>query len=144
MHQTLVHNIHLYFIFTSDCTKGWVCAMHKMTVTVDGKITSNLCKSMKDEFNTMSLINAINAERRGVGQPSISASDDMCATALIKGLVQKVSTSRNHHQHYFIQSTYWPLTNLMKSNLHSTRFRSQRRNLHVGSNLTYMIGHLVV
>ena len=74
--------------------------MHKMTVTVDGKITSNLCKSMNDEFNTMSLINAINAERRRVGQPSISASDDMCATALIKGLVQKVSTSRNHHQHY--------------------------------------------
>ena len=74
--------------------------MHKMTVSVDGKITSNLCESMNDEFNTMSLINAINAERRSVGQPSISASDDMCATALIKGLVQKVSTSRKHHQHY--------------------------------------------
>ena len=74
--------------------------MHEMTVRVDGKITSNLCTSMNDEFNTMSLINAINAERRRVEQPSISASDDMCATALIKGLVQKVSTSRNHHQYY--------------------------------------------
>ena len=97
MHQKLLQDIHLHFIFTSNCTKGWVCAMHKMTVSVDGKITSNLCESMNDEFNTMSLINSINAERRRVGQPSISASDDMCATALIKGLVQKVSTSRNHH-----------------------------------------------
>ena len=93
MHQNLVKIIHLHFIFIPNQTKGWVCAMHKMTVTSDRQITSNLCKSMSDEFNTMSLINAINAERRSVGQPSISASDDMCATALIKGLVQKVITS---------------------------------------------------
>ena len=43
-----------------------------------------------EEFHAIDLINAINVERKKVGQHIIPASDDMCATALFKGLVQKV------------------------------------------------------
>lgn len=44
-----------------------------------------------DEFYAVSLINAINAERTKKRLNTIPASNDMCATALIKGLVQKAT-----------------------------------------------------
>ena len=53
------------------------------------KITSKLCNSM-NEFHAIELIDAINVERKIRGKHTIPASDDMCATALFKGLVQKV------------------------------------------------------
>ena len=49
----------------------------------------NLCNAM-DDFHAISLINAINDERTKRGHNTISPSNDMCATALFKGLVQKV------------------------------------------------------
>ena len=52
-------------------------------------IKSKLCNSMS-EYHSMALINAINVERRNVGKHAIPASDDMCVTALLKGMVQKV------------------------------------------------------
>ena len=50
-----------------------------------------------DEFYAVPLIDAINAERTKVGQHVIPASDDMCATALFKGLVQKVYINQGFH-----------------------------------------------
>ena len=55
-----------------------------------GSVTSCLCQGMY-EFQAIPLIDAINVERIKVGKSSIPASDDMCATALFKGLVQRVS-----------------------------------------------------
>ena len=52
-------------------------------------IKSKLCNSM-NEYHSMALINAINVERRKVGKHAIPACDDMCVTALLKGMVQKV------------------------------------------------------
>ena len=47
------------------------------------------CSSM-NSFDSMRLINAINAERKKRRLPIIPASNDMCTTALFKSLVQKV------------------------------------------------------
>ena len=67
-------------------------------------IKSNLCNSMT-EYHSMALINAINVERRKVGKHAIPASDDMCVTALLKGMVQKVySLSNSQHQHFILKS----------------------------------------
>ena len=42
------------------------------------------------EYLAIPLIDAINKEREKAGKHSIPSSDDMCATALFKGLVQMV------------------------------------------------------
>ena len=49
------------------------------------------CSSM-NSFDSIRLINAINAERKKRRLPKIPASNDMCTTALFKSLVQKVGT----------------------------------------------------
>ena len=63
--------------------------MHNLEPQLEGKTTLKLCKSM-DQYLAIPLIDAINKERRKVGKHDIPASDDMCATALFKGLVQMV------------------------------------------------------
>ena len=77
-------------------TPGWNCVLYNLNEQSKGVISSDLCKSM-DEFHAIALIDAINVERKKVGQHIIPASDDMCATALFKGLVQKVNTSEGSH-----------------------------------------------
>ena len=42
------------------------------------------------EYLAIPLIDAINKERKKAGKHTIPSSDDMCATALFKGLVQMV------------------------------------------------------
>ena len=63
--------------------------MEKMVIPSKGMISAHLCRSM-DDFQAIPLIDAINVEREKVGKLPIQPSDDMCATALIKGWVQKV------------------------------------------------------
>ena len=71
--------------------------LKNLNVQSKGVITSDLCKSM-DEFHAISLIDEINVERKKVGQHIIPAADDMCATALFKGLVQNVSIRIGFHE----------------------------------------------
>ena len=68
-----------------------------MVIPTKGMIFSELCRNM-DEFQSISLIEAINVERKRVGKSHIPPSDDMCATALFKGLVQKVNILTSHLQ----------------------------------------------
>ena len=68
---------------------GWQCAIYSLKPQVQGKTTSNLCKSMV-EYSAIPLIDAINEARKENGKHIIPPSDDMCATALFKGLVQMV------------------------------------------------------
>ena len=87
------NNVIQYFCFSIDIdlfvSKGWQCAVHNLEPQLEGKTTLKLCKSM-DEYLAIPLIDAINKERRKVGKHDIPASDDMCATALFKGLAQMV------------------------------------------------------
>ena len=69
--------------------QGWHCAIYNLEPQSEGKTTSDLCESM-GEYLAIPLIDAINKEREKAGKHSIPSSDDMCATALFKGLVQMV------------------------------------------------------
>ena len=69
--------------------QGWQCAIYNLVPQSEGKITSKLCESM-GEYLAIPLIDAINKERKKAGKNTIPSSDDMCATALFKGLVQMV------------------------------------------------------
>ena len=71
-----------------------------MQIPGSGTVNQELCGKMS-EYQAMPLINAINLERNMRGKSTIPASDDMCATALFKGLVQKVSTSG--HKKLFVE-----------------------------------------
>ena len=73
----------------SDRDAGWETLVKSTAFLSRQSSDSTLCKSM-NEFDTMRLINAINMERTKRGLKKIPASDDMCATALFKGFVQKV------------------------------------------------------
>ena len=68
---------------------GWHCVIYNLEPQSEGEITSKLCESM-GEYLAIPLIDAINKEREKDGKHSIPSSDDMCATALFKGLVQMV------------------------------------------------------
>ena len=79
----------LNFAILLFVSKGWQCAVHNLEPQLEGKTTLKLCEGM-DKHLAIPLIDAINKERRKVGKHAIPASDDMCATALFKGLVQMV------------------------------------------------------
>ena len=67
----------------------WQCEIYKLEPQSEGITTSKLCESM-GEYLAIPLMDAINKERKKAGKHTIPSSDDMCATALFKGLVQMV------------------------------------------------------
>ena len=67
----------------------WSSILKTRTISSRQGSTPILCQAM-GKFEAMNLISAINNERKKRRLSAIPASDDMCTTALFKGLVQKV------------------------------------------------------
>ena len=78
---------------------GWSSLLKSNSIIYgNGK---SFCNAMESDFESVTLINEINKERKRRGLSIIPAADDMCVTALFKGFTQKVRKARILATHFY-------------------------------------------